>query len=74
LEVGEYRDMSDKPWYIGAGDTTIARDKYRAGTGAVSFQYKTGSTSANCIDDTWHDYIGSFNSAGWILIKVRRLT
>jgi hypothetical protein len=73
LEVGEYRDMSDKPWYIGAGDTTIARDKYRAGTGTVSFQWKTGETEGDCIGDIWNDYVGSFTSLGWILIKVRRL-
>ena len=63
----------NKPWYIGTGEVTISRDKYRSGTGSITIQYKTADTFQGCLLDTWHDYTGSpLNSLGWILIKVIR--
>ncbi|MCK5138502.1 MAG: hypothetical protein KAQ85_01545 [Thermodesulfovibrionia bacterium] len=71
LELNESKEM-DEPWFIGAGEVSILRDKYLTGTEAVSFQWKTGATQGDCIADTWNNYIGAFTSLDWILIKVLR--
>jgi hypothetical protein len=64
-------EFIDSPTYnIGVGAVRLRSDVYDTGTGSSTIYYKQGSTEANCIADTWHEYTHSFSCAGWIKIRV----
>jgi len=73
IGVGEAEES--ETWKFGIGIAKIIMDKYPGGIGgdAPIIEYKTGNSEANCEADNWHIFNGhSFNSLGWIKVKVSR--
>ncbi|GAG74655.1 unnamed protein product, partial [marine sediment metagenome] len=56
--------------YVGAGNMVINTDTYDTGSGSVTVHYKTGTTIANCIADSWNAYSDGFTSTGWAQVKI----
>jgi len=56
---------------IGVNAVIIEIDKYQTGSGGIpTIEYKDGDSAANCESDTWHTYVTSFESTGFVKIKV----
>ena len=53
-----------------SGTIAFTRDKYTAGSGSITSKYKTGTTEANCLADSWHTFTTSFTSTGYIQIRI----
>jgi hypothetical protein len=70
IELYPGDDMESETWFIGSGSVMIVEDKYGGGPGAATIQYKTGATKEACEADSWHNYVGAFNSLNWVKIRV----
>ena len=59
-------------WNLGIGKARILRDKYQAGHGGITIQYKTGATAAICEADIWHNINAgdAFISLRWVKIRI----
>ena len=68
LFPGEY--MESEVWELGSGsNATIVRDKYASGSGTPAILYKT-ATTAGALPSGWTSYTGSFESSGFVQIRV----
>lgn len=63
-------DKISETWNIGFGRVKITLDKYLPGFGTPTVYYKSGDTQVNCEADTWHPYVGSFVTQGWVKIRI----
>ncbi len=70
LETGQY--MESESWKLGSGWCAITIDKYDSGVGSYTVEYKTGDSLVNCEADAWNNYIGPFDSLGWVKVKVSK--
>jgi len=62
--------MQSPTWFLGVGEGAILLNKYVAGS-ALTVDYKTGNTEANCNADTWNSYNGtSFTCLGWVKVRI----
>jgi len=68
LDTGDSEES--ETWNIGARRIKIEYNKYQAGVGVPTIQYKNGATQLACEADAWHDYVGSFVCTGWVKVKV----
>lgn len=68
FELGEY--MESETWNCGARRIKILIDKYGAGAGASTLQYKDGATQVACDADSWHNYTLPFVSSGWVKVRI----
>ena len=64
-----------EPWYLGNMIAVVKVDKYQTGSGpAPIIQYKTASTEAGLIAESWTLYDGvSFLSLGWIQLRLHHV-
>jgi len=66
----EGNEAISEPWNVGTGAMVIRIDKYKTGSGSLStIYYKTGSSKANCLADSWNSGT-SFVSLGWIQVRL----
>ena len=53
----------------GTVEIEITYDKYQAGSGSGSIQYRTGANKGACETAAWNDYTSHFTSLEWIQVK-----
>jgi len=70
IEIDSGETMESETWETGAVPVKITPNKYGTGIGVVHIEYKTGDSVGNCEADSWHEYVGSFISSGYVKVKV----
>ena len=72
LETGGWIEL--ETWNYGVMLCELSINKYEAGSGVVTIEYKNGNSKVNCEADTWTEYTGPFFAcAGWVKIRVAEL-
>ena len=71
LELVLGDNMISETWNLGVGTAAIRKDIYDTGSGPdPTIEYKTGSDALDCEADTWHAYIDTFTSEGYVKIRL----
>ena len=67
LEATEY--MISEVVYTGVEDIIILYNVYAAGD-AIDLDYRHGNSVANCEAAAWNDYVGAFESLGYVQVRI----
>lgn len=72
----EYLTIDDGKYWLfpavqtGTVEIKIGYDKYQAGSGNGSIQYRTGANKGACETTPWNNYTAHFTSLEWIQVRV----
>lgn len=67
LEAGEY--MESEVVFTDVRDVQLLQNNYKVGND-VLLRYRHGDSEANCLIAGWQDYIGSFESLGYVQVRL----
>jgi hypothetical protein len=74
IVLADGESMESPTWNIGSGTVRIRSNVYASGSGDAVIEYKQGSSSENCDIDSWSLYTEPFSSAGWVKVKIKKIS